>query len=142
MVLRDLRRPGTGGLAATARISTTHPGIAVVVITMHDDDDSIFAALRAGARGYLLKEADGDAVHRTVLAAARGEALFGPQVARRVAAFFAGALTTGPVRSPFRNWPTENERASDSWPRDWATPPSPTGSYCRIRRSATESATS
>ncbi|WP_313896693.1 response regulator transcription factor [Streptomyces sp. GC420] len=60
VVLMDLRMPGMSGLEATARITASHPGVAVVVLTMDEDDDSVFAALRAGARGYLLKESDGD----------------------------------------------------------------------------------
>ncbi|CAM5310537.1 DNA-binding response regulator [Streptomyces spiroverticillatus] len=89
IVLMDLRMPGVGGLEATATITTRHPDTAVVVLTMDEDDDSIFAALRAGARGYLLKEADGTDIHRAVLGAAHGEALFGPRIAQRVLAHFA-----------------------------------------------------
>ena len=62
----DLRMPGVGGLEATARIRVEHPDTAVIVLTMDSDDDSIFAALRAGARGYLLKEADGLDIERAV----------------------------------------------------------------------------
>jgi len=89
VVLMDLRMPGMSGLEATARITAAHPEVAVVVLTMDEDDDSVFAALRAGARGYLLKEADGDDVHRALLSVARGEAVFGPRIAQRVLAFFA-----------------------------------------------------
>ncbi|MFW3172056.1 response regulator [Geodermatophilus sp. CPCC 206100] len=91
VVLMDLRMPGTGGVAATARISATHPGTAVVVLTMSDDDDSVFAALRAGARGYLLKESEAADILRAVRAAARSEAVFGPRIADRVLAFFASS---------------------------------------------------
>ncbi|HWM74624.1 MAG TPA: response regulator transcription factor [Nocardioides sp.] len=89
VVLMDLRMPGVGGLEATARIRVEHPDTAVVVLTMDGDDDSIFAALRAGARGYLLKEADGLDIERAVDGVARGEAVFGPGIAERVLAFFA-----------------------------------------------------
>ena len=91
VVLMDLRMPGAGGLPATARISATHPGTSVVVLTMSDDDDSVFAALRAGARGYLLKESEGADIARAVRAAARSEAVFGPRIADRVLAFFASS---------------------------------------------------
>ena len=91
VVLMDLRMPGGGGLPATATIAARHPGTAVVVLTMSDDDDSVFAALRAGARGYLLKESEGADIARAVRAAARSEAVFGPRIADRVLAFFASS---------------------------------------------------
>jgi DNA-binding NarL/FixJ family response regulator len=91
VVLMDLRMPGGGGLAATATIAATWPETAVVVLTMSDDDDSVFAALRAGARGYLLKESEGADIARAVRAAARSEAVFGPRIADRVLAFFASS---------------------------------------------------
>jgi DNA-binding NarL/FixJ family response regulator len=91
VVLMDLRMPGGGGLPATASIAQSHPDTAVVVLTMSDDDDSVFAALRAGARGYLLKESEGGDIARAVRAAARSEAVFGPRIADRVLAFFASS---------------------------------------------------
>ncbi|MGW0657864.1 response regulator [Streptodolium elevatio] len=102
VVLMDLRMPGMGGLEATARIGTTHPATAVIVLTMDEDDDSVFAALRAGARGYLLKESDGDDIRRAILGVARGEAVFGPRIAQRVLAFFSAspAHTRGAVPFP------------------------------------------
>ena len=98
VVLMDLRMPGVGGLEATARIRVEHPDVAVVVLTMDSDDDSVFAALRAGARGYLLKESDGTDIERAVTGVARGEAVFGTGIAERVLAFFAGGR---PAASPF-----------------------------------------
>jgi len=89
VVLMDLRMPGVGGLEATARIRVEHPDTAVVVLTMDGDDDSIFAALRAGARGYLLKEADGLDIERAIDGVSRGEAVFGAGIAERVLSFFA-----------------------------------------------------
>jgi DNA-binding NarL/FixJ family response regulator len=89
VVLMDLRMPGIGGLGATARITAHHPNTAVIVLTMDSDDDSVFAALRAGARGYLLKEADGDDVQRALHAVSKGEAVFGAGIAERVISFFA-----------------------------------------------------
>lgn len=91
VVLMDLRMPGIGGLAATARITERHPDVKVVVLTMSEDPDSVFAALRAGARGYLLKESGGDDVRRVIEGVARGEAVFGPRVAEQVVRFFSTA---------------------------------------------------
>ena len=99
VVLMDLRMPGVGGLEATARIRVEHPEVAVVVLTMDSDDDSVFAALRAGARGYLLKEADVTDIERAIGGVARGEAVFGAGIAERVLGFFAGARST--QASPF-----------------------------------------
>jgi DNA-binding NarL/FixJ family response regulator len=96
VVLMDLRMPGGGGLSATTAIAARHPGTAVVVLTMsNDDDDSVFAALRASARGYLLKESEGADIARAVRAAARSEAVFGPPIADRVLAFFANSRARG-----------------------------------------------
>jgi DNA-binding NarL/FixJ family response regulator len=101
VVLMDLRMPGVGGLEATAQITVHHPNTAVVVLTMDSDHDSVFAALRAGARGYLLKEAHGDDVQRALHAVSKGEAVFGPGIAERVISFFATArLATSPDPFP------------------------------------------
>ncbi len=100
VVLMDLRMPGVNGLEATARITATLPQVAVLVLTMDEDDASVFAALRAGARGYLLKEADGADVHRALLAVGRGEAVFGTGVAGRVVAYFSGPNGGGAVPFP------------------------------------------
>ncbi|WP_307797072.1 response regulator transcription factor [Williamsia soli] len=94
VVLMDLRMPGIGGLAATARVVERHPDVAVVVLTMSEDPDSVFAALRAGARGYLLKEAEARDVERTIAAVANGEAVFGARVAEQVVGFFSASATT------------------------------------------------
>ena len=100
VVLMDLRMPAGGGVSATARIVAALPGTAVVVLTMSEDDDSVFAALRAGARGYLLKESDAEDIARAVRAVAAGEAVFGPRVADKVVAFFAAARATSAVPFP------------------------------------------
>jgi DNA-binding NarL/FixJ family response regulator len=109
VVLMDLRMPGVGGIEATARIATARPDTAIVVLTMSDDDDSVFAALRAGARGYLLKEAGAEDIVRAVRAVASGEAVFGPRIADRVIAFFSSAGLRGTAATPFPQL-TERER--------------------------------
>jgi len=91
VVLTDLAMPGLDGATATGRIIAGHPEIGVLVLTMHEDDEALFAALRAGARGYLLKDADRDDIVRAVLAVAAGEAVYGAAVARRIVDFFTGA---------------------------------------------------
>jgi len=84
VVLMDLRMPDLDGIEATRRINRSTPAPHVVVLTMFEDDDSVFAAMRAGARGYLLKGADQEEIVRAVRAAAAGEAIFGPEIAARV----------------------------------------------------------
>jgi DNA-binding NarL/FixJ family response regulator len=95
VVLMDLNMPGLDGIAATRRIVDTSPHIAVLVLTMADNDAAVFDALRAGARGYLLKGADRTELTRAIRAVASGEAIFGPDVARRLMAYFADA----PIRA-------------------------------------------
>ena len=94
VVLMDLTMPGLSGIEATRRLLAADPAVAVLVLTMSEDDDSLFAALRAGARGYLLKEAAADDIARAVVTVARGETVLGARVStarargcsRRVAA--------------------------------------------------------
>jgi DNA-binding NarL/FixJ family response regulator len=90
VVLMDLRMPGLSGIEATRQITQTNPQIGVLVVTMYEDDDSVFAAMRAGARGYLLKGADKEEVLRAIRAVAQGEAIFGPAIAHRLMQYFAG----------------------------------------------------
>jgi DNA-binding NarL/FixJ family response regulator len=99
VVLMDIQMPGLNGIEATRRIVRTSPHIGVVVVTMFEDNDSVFSAMRAGARGYVLKGADQDEMLRVVRAVARGEALFGPAIASRLASFFQ--LPTPAPEIPF-----------------------------------------
>jgi DNA-binding NarL/FixJ family response regulator len=107
VVLMDLHMPGLGGVEATRRIAATHPGVAVLVLTMLDDDTSLVAALRAGARGYLLKEAAPDEIRRAVEAVAAGDAVFHAGVADRVLA----TVAQRPLQAPALADLTERERA-------------------------------
>ena len=83
-VVMDLHMPGMDGVDATARITVEVPETAVLVLTMHDDDASLQAALQAGARGYLLKEAGGADIVRALVGVVNGDAVFGRAVAPRV----------------------------------------------------------
>ncbi len=94
VVVMDLRMPGMTGIDATRQLLQELPTVGVLVLTMLEEDDSVFAAMRAGARGYLLKGAGQEDIVRAIVAVGRGEAIFGPSIARRVLAHFARPATS------------------------------------------------
>jgi DNA-binding NarL/FixJ family response regulator len=94
VVLTDLAMPGLDGATAARQILDRFPGTGVLVLTMHEDDEALFGALRAGARGYLLKGADREEIVRAVLAVASGDAVYSAGVARRIVGFFTSAHQT------------------------------------------------
>ncbi|HEX3270885.1 MAG TPA: response regulator transcription factor [Ktedonobacterales bacterium] len=89
LILMDLNLPKLSGIEATRRITQDNPQVAILVLTMLEDDDSVFGAMRAGARGYLLKGAGKDEVIRAINVVAAGEAIFSPPIAQRLVQYFA-----------------------------------------------------
>ena len=96
VLVMDISMPGGTGIAATREITRVAPKVAVLMLTMFDDDDSVFAAVRAGALGYVLKGNDPEDIVRAITSVAAGEAVFGPGIARR-ALTFLGAPGAQPV---------------------------------------------
>jgi DNA-binding NarL/FixJ family response regulator len=90
VVVTDLSMKGMDGATAIARLRETHPGVAALVLTMHADDAMLLTAMRAGARGYLVKGADRTELVRAIVAVAAGEAVYGAEVASKIVAHFAG----------------------------------------------------
>ena len=93
VIVMDLNMPGVNGVEATHRILAANPNIAVLVLTMLDEDESVFAAMRAGARGYVVKGADTEDVLRALESVARSDAVFGPAIASRVLTYLTRPLS-------------------------------------------------
>ena len=106
IVLMDIRMPEMSGIEATRLILDRDPDIGILILTMSEDDESLFAAMRAGARGYIPKDADSEELLRAIRAAAVGEAIFGASIARRMMGFFAA----GPRAAAATPFPELTER--------------------------------
>jgi len=98
VILMDIKMPGINGLQAMREILHTSPHIRILIVSMLEDDDSVFAAMRAGARGYVPKGANQDEMLRAIRAVANGEAIFGPGIAQRLIGFFTVSRPSGQSR--------------------------------------------
>ena len=112
VILMDIMMPEVNGIEATKRILESSPDIGIIVLTMLEDDDSVFAAMCAGARGYILKGADKAEVLKTIRAVAAGEAHFGPAIAKRLTRFFSNIAASSQRATRPDSFPelTERER--------------------------------
>jgi DNA-binding NarL/FixJ family response regulator len=141
VILMDINMLGKNGIDATREILREHRGVGVLVVTMLEDDGSVFAAMRAGASGYVLKGAEQAEMLRAIRAVANGEVIFGPGIARRVMGFFSEPTPAAPPQA----FPELSDRNGRSWrgsPVGAATRRSPANSSSASRRCRTTSPTS
>jgi DNA-binding NarL/FixJ family response regulator len=112
VVLMDINMPGVNGIEATRRVLSNHPQLGVIMVTMLEDDASVFSAMRAGARGYVLKGAHHEEILQAIRAVAAGQAVFGPAIAARMMNFFQGLNSAPQTGSSVAAFPelTERER--------------------------------
>ena len=109
LILMDVQMPGLNGIEATRRTVAAHPGVRVLMVTMFEDDASVFAAMRAGAHGYVLKDATKEEIRRAIQAVGNGEAIFSPAIAARLINFFA----TPPLSIPKNMFPELTDREKE-----------------------------
>ncbi len=100
VVVMDLHMPGLGGVEAAQRVLEVLPSLGVLVLTMHEDDELVFAAMKAGARGYLVKTTDDEEIVRAVQAIGAGEAIFSATIAQRMMGYFTAISSSKAVLFP------------------------------------------
>jgi len=113
VILMDIQMPDLNGVEATQRILETQPDTGIIIVTMLEDDDSLFSAMRAGARGYVLKGADKAEMLKSIRAVADGEALFGRAIASRLLNFFQNSLAPPKSESSPTTFPELTEREQE-----------------------------
>ena len=112
VILMDINMPGINGIEATRRILSAHPSPGIIMVTMLEDDASVFAAMKAGARGYVLKGAHHEDILQAIRTVAGGQAVFGPAIAARMMTFFQNLSASPQSISPTSAFPdlTDRER--------------------------------
>lgn len=113
VVVMDVQMPRLDGIAATREVVAQHPHLAVIVLTMSEDDETVFAAMRAGARGYLVKGASQHQILAAIRAVAGGELVFGATIAQRIAEFFSAGPATASVAAVFPQLTTREREILD-----------------------------
>ena len=113
VILMDFDMPEMNGIEATRKILEARPNTSILMVTMSEEDESVVAAVRAGARGYVLKDAEGEETLRAIRAAAGGEAIFSPTIARRLADYFSTSVAE-PETPPEQEAPTEEQETPES----------------------------